>query len=53
MKLTIASSASPLGVTHASELAYVSRVSTAPIAKVMNDYYTSCKLTHAVAPSYD
>lgn len=38
--------AGPLGVTHASELAYLSRVSTAPVAEVMNDYYSSCTSPH-------
>ncbi|KAJ9094099.1 hypothetical protein QFC21_006200 [Naganishia friedmannii] len=32
---------SPIGVNHGSELAYLSRVSPAPIAKVMNTYYSS------------
>jgi hypothetical protein len=41
--LTRLFAATPLGVTHASELAYLSKVSPAPIATVMNDYYSSCK----------
>jgi transketolase C-terminal domain/subunit len=44
-RLTCLFVATPVGVTHASELAYVSKVSTAPIATVMNDYYSSCKST--------
>lgn len=53
-RLIVLCSANPLGVFHGADLAYVTKVATAPIAKVINDYFTSCKpVSHRLALATD